>query len=274
MRTLTIGEGGAEAEVDTLGAYVSSVSLDYQPLIKPSHDGMQTHGGIAVLIPYAGRVRDGIYRFEGRSFKLPIESDGHAIHGFAKSVRWRILEERKNSVLLASLLKREGYPGVLETRIEYSITGASFSTKCLVRNAGNRNCPLVVGFHPYFLADVWRISVAGTAHRYELSGGYFPTGKKARFSFRRVGRKRDLDDCFQVSGIVRFAAMGREIVIRRQNMPYLVVYNGKYAEGRSVAIEPYTGLDDAYNNGIGLRILKPGDVFRCGYDIGLRHSRG
>jgi len=40
-------------------------------------------------------------------------------------------------------------------------------------------------------------------------------------------------------------------------MPFFVLYNGKYAEGKSIAIEPLTGAPDAFNNGIGLKIIDP-----------------
>jgi aldose 1-epimerase len=269
VETISIAEDGAAAEINTLGAHVASVSLGGRPLIKPGSDWTQTRGGIAVLIPYAGRVRDGRYQFEGRSYQLPIERDGHAIHGFAKDARWRILRKRVNSVILESRLKDKGYPGVLEARIRYSIGRVDFSTECSVRNVSRGDCPLVIGFHPYFLADDWKISVGGTSYRYELGDGYFPTGKRAQFTFRQVSQKMELDDCFRVGGTIRLLTGEREVVIRRRGMPYLVVYNGEYAEGRSVAIEPYTGLDDAYNNGIGLRILGPGEMFRCGYGFAL-----
>ena len=269
MKTVSIAEGGAAAEVSTLGAQVVSVSLGGQSLIKPGSDKTQTHGGIAVLMPYAGRVREGRYQFEGRSYQLPTENDGHAIHGFAKDAGWRILRERESSVVLASRLENKGYPGALEARISYKVGQMDFSTECSVRNASRGDCPLVVGFHPYFLADDWKISLRGTSYRYELDDDYFPTGKRTHFSLQRLSRKMKLDDFFRVGGTIRLSTGEREVVIRRKGMPYLVVYNGEYAEGRSVAIEPYTGLDDAYNNGIGLRILGPGETFRCGYGFAL-----
>jgi aldose 1-epimerase len=36
-----------------------------------------------------------------------------------------------------------------------------------------------------------------------------------------------------------------------------------------VAVEPCSGLPDAYNNGIGLVRLKPGRTFTCGYEVRL-----
>jgi aldose 1-epimerase len=266
---LSIAKGSSTAAVAALGAHVERVSLEGEPVVKPSTDGIQTHGGIAVLIPYAGRIRRGEYRFEGRAYALPVGKDGHAIHGFAKGARWKVLERRADSVRLTSRLKSAGYPGVVEATIRYSIARRGFSTDCSVRNVGMTDCPLVVGFHPYFLGKGWRISTARTAQRYRLRDGYFPTGETEPYPFEGVGSRSKLDDCFRVAGEVRLATGGRRLVIARRRMPFLVVYDGRYAEGRSVAIEPYTGLPDAYNNGIGLGVIKPGQSFSCGYSFGL-----
>ena len=249
---------------------MASVSLNGEPVVKPSGDGFQTHGGIAVLMPYAGRVQFGKYRFQGRSFELPVGSERHAIHGFAKDEVWTVVKEAEDSTTLTCRLESRGYPGILDVRITYSVTRTSFSTECSVKNVGHGDCPFVAGFHPYFLAGEWKLSTDGDARRYLLRDAYFPTGERVPYSFRGVGAKTKLDDCIMVSGPIRLATPRYNLLIRRRSMPYLVVYDGRYAAGNSVAIEPYTGLPDAFNNGIGLRVLKPSQNFECGYDLVLR----
>ena len=99
-------------------------------------------------MPYAGRIRNGRYTFEGKSFEFPVEEDGHTIHGSAIAARWSLLAERAGSVTLGSRLKSTGYPGVWIRRITYTIRPDSFSTECAVANVGRRSCPFVAGFHP------------------------------------------------------------------------------------------------------------------------------
>ena len=270
MNSVTISSGASEATIDTTGAHVTEVILGGENVTKPTKDGSPTHGGIGVLIPYAGRVRRGRYRFEGEDFQLPVGRDGHAIHGFAKDARWKVLEREHDSAALGCRLKGEGYPSIIDAAVTYSIGRNSFRTRCTVRNVGDRNCPLVVGFHPYFLGKEWAISTRGAAYRYRLRDGYFPTGERQPYSFEGAGPRTRLDDCFRVGGAVSFRSGDRELVIGRRRMPYLVVYDGKYAEGRSAAIEPYTGLPDAFNSGIGLTVLRRGHAFSCEYWFGLR----
>lgn len=250
-----------------MGAHVAELSMNGVSVVKPTKDANQTHGGIAVLMPYAGRVKRGEYVFGGKTFRLPTGKDGNAIHGFAKDARWKVAQRTRDSVVLACVLRGRGYPGTLQARLRYAIRGNSFSTACSVTNIGERPCPLVVGFHPYFMAEYWRVTEPAAAQRYELQGRYFPTGKTDRYSMSRAGPQVGLDDCFRVSGTVELLTGRYRLKLVRHRMPYLVIYNGRYAEGKSVAIEPYTGLPDAYNNGIGARSLSPGQSFECGYRV-------
>ena len=270
---ITISSGSSKATINPYGAHVAEILLGGERVIKSSRDGSPTHGGVAVLIPYAGRVRHGRYSFEGEDFQLPVRQDGHAIHGFAKDARWKVLGKNPHSVALGCRLKGEGYPGIIDVTLSYSIGRDDFRTGCTVRNVGDRDSPLAVGFHPYFLGDEWTISTRGRAYRYRLRDGYFPTGEREPYTFDGVGPSTRLDDCFKVDGAVTFRSEGRELVIGRRRMPYLVVYDGKYAEGRSVAIEPYTALPDAYNNGVGLEVLERGGASSCGYWFRLKAHR-
>ena len=269
MGALIIASGASRAVIDPHGAYVAELSLKGGEVTMPSGDGAQTHGGIAVLAPYAGRVRDGRYRFGGEEFRLPTGKGGHAIHGFAKDALWESVEARGSAVVLRTPLEGEGYPGKLVAVLSYSVGENVFSTDCQVRNAGKRDSPVVVGFHPYFVARGWKIELESQVKRYELRDGFFPTGKTTAFSFEGAGPDTALDDCFIAEGKIRIHREAGELTIVRRGMPYFVVYDGKYAEGRSVAVEPYTGLPDAYNNGIGLKVLAPGQALRCGYDIAV-----
>ena len=268
MRAISIGRGSTEALVDLAGAHVDALSVGGVGVIKPSTDGRPTHGGIAVLIPYAGRVRGGEYAFQGRTFRLPVGEDGNAIHGFAKDARWEVEQKGRASVVLASALKREGYPSTLRALVRYAAGRRTFSTACSVTNTGESACPVVVGFHPYFAGAHWRLTAPSTAYRYELRDRYFPTGKKARRSMRRLGPRVRLDDCFGAPGTVELLTESYRLRLTRRSMPYLVIYDGRYA-GKSVAIEPYTGLPDAFNNGVGVRTLGPGETFECGYRVAV-----
>ena len=60
-----------------------------------------------------------------------------------------------------------------------------------------------------------------------------------------------------------------QIKLERKNMPYFVLYNGKYSRGESVALEPMTGAPDAFNNRIGITEVEPAGEFTCGFKISI-----
>ncbi|MDG6917642.1 MAG: aldose 1-epimerase [Nitrososphaerota archaeon] len=265
---ISISHNSTAAVIDPLGAHVMRLSIDGVRVVRQSNDGVQTHGGIAVLIPYAGRVKYGRYSFEGRMFQLPIGKEGHAIHGFAKDTTWASHAMQRASVVMKAKMRAKGYPGVLEASITYSVGKKTFSTDCKVRNVGEDAAPVVVGFHPYFIAEEWSIGSSSRIYHYPLSDRYFPTGRRVVCSLKNAA-KSEWDDCFSTAGHIKLSTGGRELTLRRRNMPYFILYNGKHAGRNSVAVEPYSGLPDAYNNGIGLRVLSRGESFRCGYNLRL-----
>ena len=226
-----------------------------------------------MLIPYAGRVRDGRYAFEGERYQLPVGREGHASHGFAKDEPWGVVDRQGHSVGLKATVRGEGYPGVLEAELTYALSGATFSTACEVKNVSTRDCPVEVGFHPYFLAQNWTLEANGGAYKFELADTHFPTGAKTALDVGALGPGTRLDNPVELEGEIKLHSPSRTLTIRRRNMPYVVLFNGKYAEGVSLAVEPYSGLPDAYNNGIGLAKLEPGATFSCGYDVTLSRKR-
>jgi aldose 1-epimerase len=272
MNICTLTSHRSKSRINLYGAHVEQLSLDGEEVIKPSSDGVPTHGGAAVLIPYAGRVRNGRYTFEGGVYQLPVGPEGHASHGFAKDTTWEVVEARPASVKLRAQLQGEGYPAILETEITYALGETTFSTDCVVKNVSTSACPLVVGFHPYFLARDWTLEAGGGAYKYELADTYFPTGKRVPFDIGALGPNTRLDSLFEVEGQVKLHSPSLTLTLQRRKLPYLILFNGKYAEGISLAIEPYSGLPDAYNNGIGVTKLEPGATFTCEYDVTLSRT--
>jgi aldose 1-epimerase len=250
---------------------VTSLSIRGSHVLKPSPDESMTHGGCAVLLPYAGRIRNGTYSYEGRNYSLPRNSEGNAIHGFLKDATMEVRRRTEESVDLQTLLAHPGYPSKLEVKISYRVYSAGFSAYCTVVNVGKRNAPLSIGFHPYFAGGEWRIEHECNVEKLELSDDYFPDGAKQSFNFngKKFGTTNSFDDCFYFPCDAVLKANLTRLKIRKKNMPYVVVYNGRWAEDKSVAFEPYTSAPDAFNNGYGLVNLLVGRSYDCGFEVEL-----
>lgn len=267
---IRISSGNSETEILEKGAYLSSLVLGGNEVIKKTLDGEQTHGGSAVLIPYAGRVRNASYIYDGVEYRLPKNNGENSIHGFLKDILWSVVSKDQSSVKLSSILSNKGYPSTLETTISYTLEEKGLAVRIEVTNKGNLKAPLLIGFHPYFLVTGdWRIMHDKDLRELNFRDGFFPDGTTSPVDFNKTGDmgKSSFDNCFVGGGNITLESDGGTIVITRENMDYLVIYNGKYTDGRSVAIEPMTGAPDAFNNGIGLVDLEPGASYNCQFSV-------
>lgn len=260
------------SEISNLGAHVNSITLAGKEILMKSQDQDSSHGGSAVLIPYAGRVRNASYVYEGVEYHLP-ENDGkNSIHGLLRNTEWNILEKETDRVKLNCVLTHEGYPSTISVDIIYKLADSGFSIRYLVRNVGERNAPLVIGSHPYFSFDrTWKIEHSETLEKLNFVDTYYPDGTFTKVDFNSEGdlSGRDFDNCYLGGGTIRLHSEERTVRIDRTNMPYLVIYNGIYSRGKSVAIEPMTGAPDAFNNHMGIVNIKPDDSFQCGFNVTL-----
>lgn len=267
---VTISRSLSKAEIEEKGAYLKSLVIDGQEVIKRPVDESPTHGGSAVLIPYAGRVRNASYTYNGRLYELPRNNGSNSIHGFLKDEVWSSNHQKSDSVTFSCDFSHSGYPSMIHTEIEYVIRSGGLEVNTSVKNTGDERIPLLIGFHPYFLTGgEWRLSHTEKIRQLNFEDGYFPDGTYRKVDFNRLKNMQDMefDNCFEGGGVVTLVRKGSSITIRRTNMPYLVIYNGTYSEGLSVAIEPMTGAPNAFNNGIGLIEVDPGKEFTCGFSV-------
>lgn len=270
-----IRKGNSIARVEEKGAYLSSLVLDGVDVIKKSMDGEQTHGGSAVLIPYAGRVREAAYIFDGKMYSLPKNNGENSIHGFLKDIEWHITASSENDVSIECDFDNSGYPSSLHTSIKYSIGKKLLMVDATVKNTGGKSSPLLVGFHPYFLTDgKYNFRHSEGLRELNFLDQYFPDGSSEKVDFNNDPEfsAREFDNAFVGGGVLELVCTSYTLEIARNNMGYLVIYNGKYAEKNSVAVEPMTGAPDAYNNGLGLIRLSPGEVYKCGFSVSIRSA--
>ena len=71
MTVHEIKNRGSRLVFDSIGAYIKSLSLSGVDILMETPDGEQTHGGAALLIPYANRVRNASYTWNGKEYHLP-----------------------------------------------------------------------------------------------------------------------------------------------------------------------------------------------------------
>ena len=262
--------------------------------------GSQKKGGQGdVLIPFPGRIAEGRYTFDGEQFQLEQnDKEGpNAIHGFVRTLPWRVVCAEANCVVFDVRLEAEqygskGYPFSLAIQVTYGLDDQGLSCSFDVWNAGTRPAPVGVGFHPYFTVGTSSIDEAEAkipgAGVLEFNDQLAPTGTVLSVSgtewdcrdFRRIGEKK-FNHCYvrlerdaeeMATASLRHAGSSRVIdVTMDRAFSAIVVYTGDAigdAPRRAFAIEPMTCASDAFNHPEwGLKCLAPGERFSGRYRI-------
>lgn len=123
------------------------------------------HGGQPILFPFPNRVRDGIYTFEGRTYRMEKllktgrdHGAGHAIHGLAGDKPWTVEETQaddQGAVIRSSLTLNdfpdivEQYPFPCRITITYRLREGLLHLHVEVANTGAEALPMGFGIHPW-----------------------------------------------------------------------------------------------------------------------------
>jgi len=266
-------------------------------------DASRKRGGQGdVLIPFPGRIGNGRYSFDGRSFQLERnDKEGpNAIHGFVRNLPWHVQEADSNEAtfeicLDADTYARRGYPFSLAIWVTYDLSASGLTCMFTVKNVGQQAAPVGVGFHPYFtvgtsLIDEAEVRIPASAYL-EFNGQLIPTGTVLNVAgtpwdyrrFRRIGHQR-FNHCYvqlerDAQGMalasLRHPTSGHEIdIIMDTAFSAVVIYTGDAIAGSprvALAIEPMTCATDAFNHpDWGLKRLVPGETFSGSYRMQLR----
>ena len=249
-----------------------------------------------LLLPWPNRLRDGRYTFAGRPQQLPLTEpeQGHAIHGLTRWVSWTVREAAPDRCALACLVHPQpGYPFTLWLEARYHLDDSGLHVLVRATNQGRDALPYAAGAHPYLRLDdggldTWQLRVPARA-TLEMDARAIPTGRLLPVAgtpvdfteLRPIGRVR-LDTCFteldrDPDGLARVVLAGgsprRQVTLWvPEDQPYLMVFTGDTLaeEGRrrrGLAVEPMTAAPNAFQNGLGLRTLAPGEEVRTRWGI-------
>lgn len=251
-----------------------------------------------VLVPFPNRIDMGTYVFNGMTEQLPLNdgSNNNAIHGLTRWMNWNVQRYEHDRVTLAIVLHaQDGYPFVLSVQETYQVTPGTLHVTTTATNIGSTALPYGVGHHPYLTVGS---SVIDSDTLRIPANSYFQTNSRliplpppvsvagTQFDFRTphaIGTTvmdtgfadliRDSDGYARV----KFSAPGGKpsiTVFADATHKYLQVYTGDTlspvsVRRRGLAVEPYTCAANAFNNGLGLIVLNPGQSFTSSWGISV-----
>ena len=207
------------------------------------------------MVPWAGRVRDGQFGFDGEVCQLELDLPPHAIHGVGHRASW---DETAPGALRLSMEGLWPFGGWAEQRVE--VSDQSLVVSMSVR--ATQRMPAMAGWHPCFRRQLSQGGQAelsfSAGHMWQRDDTGIPTGERVPVS------PGPWDDCFggvTTPPVVRWPGFGS--VRMESNMTSWVVYD---EEPDVICVEPQSDVPNAFNRGP--TVLEPGETL----DVWMKFS--
>jgi aldose 1-epimerase len=229
----------------------------------------------AKLSPFACRIPGGKYRWSGQDYTI---SKGRAIHGLLYDVPFEVVGQEANEKGALLTLRHtytgseKGYPFPYDCEVMYHLEpGQQLRITTFILNQGDVAMPVMDGWHPYFSTgtpvDELELQFA-SEQIVEFNAQLVPTGNVLpydRFLESRTLGGIPLDNSFLLdfsthNAMCRLRDPQKRVLISfypESSYPVLQVYIPPHRN--SIAIESLTGAPDAFNNGMGLVTVEPGE---------------
>jgi aldose 1-epimerase len=239
------------------------------------------------LMPWPNRVKDGKYTFNGKNQQLPITEvpKNNSSHGLLRWVNWQLVERSAASITLAvESHPQPGYPHSFTASMIYALSANGLEVRMDATNSGPSALPFGMGSHPYFTTGTDSVDVntltCHAAQYLESDEQAIPTRAVAvdattDFCQTRALKGEPLNLCYLQLGrdsngranidVLRNDGDGGVRVWMDSTFDYVMVYTGDDVpqperQRKGIAIEPMTCAPDAFNNGMGLVTLQPGET--------------
>ncbi|MDM3466183.1 aldose-1-epimerase [Citrobacter sp. Cb041] len=273
-KTIHLQAGHYEAKIVTVGAGLAELMHRGRHIVIPHkpEEMPQAHLG-KVLVPWPNRVADGCYQHNGKTFQLAVNDPiSHtAIHGLLAWRDWQINQQSASEVSLMIFLPPSyGYPFALVSEVIYRL-GADCGLHVFIRtqNVGDEIAPYGAGAHPYLTCNLHPIDGCELT----LPASEETCGERD-FTTPRLIAQTTIDHTFRMlppdaEWEVRITSQSQNMsTFLRSHQPWLQIYTGEKLARRGLAVEPMTCPPDAFNSGISLIHLAPGEAHQMHFLIG------
>lgn len=270
---ITLRAGSAEMEIAAeVGGAVHAWRRGGLPMFRPAGEGDARTRASYPLVPFSNRIKDRRFSWAGRTYDLPEQFGGFAIHGVGWLRPWTVAAQEATSL---TLTLAQGpcaeWPFALEAWQRFELSEDALVSVIGVRNVDSLAWPAGIGQHPFFPRNA-QTRLTFAAESVFLNGGPSAT-PVARVPVpaewdHRTGREVGpvfIDNCF--------AGWHGKAEIAYPDLGYRMTIEAGAPFGHSVvfvpadkpffAVEPVSHINDAINRmdsepDHGLVVLQPG----------------
>jgi aldose 1-epimerase len=296
-RQIVLRHADYEASIASVGASLRRLRhLDRDLVVPFAEDELRPGYRGATLAPWPNRVVDGSYVYDGEEQQLALtEPDrGHALHGLAVWQDFAAIDVHEDRLTLqVDLPAQQGYPYQVRVTVDFALGAEGLVTTVTGTNVGARTAPWGTAPHPYLVAgpglvDDWSLELPATQYLTVTEDRLIPlelaevTAGDGAFDFRTprpigetfidhafTGLTRD--DRGQAVVLVRDVSGAGVMLAFEAACPWVQVHTAdrpNREENRiGLAVEPMTCAPDAFNSGLGLIHLAPGESHRASWRI-------
>lgn len=270
--TVILQQGTTRATVlPQRGALVTHFSVEGEELLfldptTLADPAKSVRGGIPVLFPIAGKLKDDRFTTDGRSFFLPQ-------HGFARKKAWSVREQGEDFVSLKLSSSEETlkhFPWKFSCTFDIRLSPRTLLLSWTTKNLDAQPLPLHLGFHPYFYVPQ---AVKAEAFVETQASRAFDNTKAETVPF--VGlplTQREVDLHLLDHGSTK-TVLHRGASLKPVKLSWSDAFNTLVVwtlVGRDfVCVEPWTGRGDALNRGEVLPLIAPGEMRTVSFQMGL-----
>ena len=262
-----------------MGGSLQELIINGNPIIwgcSPDASGMEDYKEFCNsgwLFPFPNRIEGGSYTFNGKSYQLELNDTkyGHAIHGFVYDKSFNLLhfsdhDARLNYRFTGTI----GFPFEFDFEVYYRLASDAVHVTITAFNTGDSPFPMGIGWHPYLCyssAEEGMIKM-NSVYTYPLSESMIPMESTEHQVDQFPVEQGALDDVFVVRDqVVNFSSRTYDIKMRFNLGHFVQLFTP--VGHNAVAIEPMSCIGNAFNNGVGLRTLDPGENAEWNIDIKL-----
>ncbi len=141
---LSLSADGCSATVDLVaGGRLASLNVGGHELLRTTDAGLYGWGSFP-MAPYAGRIRDASFTFEGERYALPVVDPPHAMHGTTYDRPWQLVGPDSIATDLGP-----GWP--FRGRVTQRFELAPDHLRCRMELHADEPMPASIGWHPWFV---------------------------------------------------------------------------------------------------------------------------
>lgn len=245
-------EGTSMEIVPERGGMVTGLTMYGKSILYMEEDTLfdekkSVHGGIPVLFPICGFLKDNKYIADGKEYSMKR-------HGIGRNYSWKVESKEALNDKASITLKLESsdetlkeFPYKFNIFIKYTVSNEGLSITADIYNKDTKNMPIYMGFHPYFNVtnkENVKFDLSYTSAIDEFKNG-FQDG-----NINILNDETDIAFCYPKNNKAIMRDYGSRLQIELQydeNIKYLVVW----AQGKNdfVCIEPWMAYVDAINTG-------------------------